>query len=61
MTFTKEMTKFKLWAPTATEVEVVFYEKNKQLIHPLQRTDQGVWQHTIKGNLDGRSIHGIAF
>lgn len=53
VTLKKEVTEFKLWAPTATEVEVVFYEKNKQLSHAFNRSDKGVWQKEVKGNLDG--------
>ncbi|RXI98628.1 type I pullulanase [Anaerobacillus alkaliphilus] len=50
-----EGTTFKLWAPTATKVVLVFYnyeEDGEQIFSP-SRNNKGVWEHTTPQNLDG--------
>jgi pullulanase len=53
VSYQKEASTFKLWAPTATEAELVFYDGNGEQKISLKRMDKGVWQQTVEGDLDG--------
>lgn len=53
VTYRREESTFKLWAPTATEVQLVFYDKKEEQTISLTRLGKGVWQQTVKGDLDG--------
>ncbi len=55
--YQKERTAFKLWAPTASEVEVILYEagndgKVLQKL-PMIKQEKGTWSATIEGNQNG--------
>lgn len=56
VTYSKEETTFKVWAPTAHKLEIVIFrthdEKKGQRI-PLQHGDKGVWSCTLRGDLEG--------
>ncbi|WP_017756162.1 type I pullulanase [Calidifontibacillus oryziterrae] len=54
-TYCDEKTMFKVWAPTATNVELLLYHqegKFKQKI-PMERSSKGTWTVTQYGNLEG--------
>ncbi|WP_078555547.1 type I pullulanase [Bacillus alkalicellulosilyticus] len=56
LTWSKEKSVFKVWAPTATDVRVVVYlhwsdEKGKEI--PMIRGDKGVWSLTLHGDYEG--------
>jgi pullulanase len=53
VSYQKEVSTFTLWAPTATEAELIFYDENGEQKFSLKRMDKGVWQQTIEGDLDG--------
>ncbi|MFN7250567.1 MAG: type I pullulanase [Anaerobacillus sp.] len=53
VSYQKEASTFKLWAPTATEAELIFYGENGEQKISLKRMDSGVWQQTVEGDLDG--------
>jgi len=51
--YQKKSTTFKVWAPVATKV-VLEYKKDDKLVQvDMNRTNKGVHEVTIKGNLDG--------
>ncbi|KSU84407.1 pullulanase [Fictibacillus enclensis] len=54
--YSKKETKFRLWAPTASEAKLVMYkswqdEKGTDL--PLKKSKRGTWKLTLKGNHEG--------
>ena len=57
--WTPDETVFKLWAPTADAVYLHLYHsgnaENQDLIEkiPMQKSENGTWVHTAKGNLNG--------
>ncbi len=53
-TYCKSKTSFKLWAPTATTVQLKLFnnETGKTEIHQLVRKQQGVWQLTVHRDLE---------
>ncbi len=55
--YTKESTKFRVWAPTATEVSLNLYEKGDgdNLIEtiPMQADVKGTWTYEKTGDLNG--------
>ncbi|WP_139193132.1 type I pullulanase [Anaerobacillus alkalilacustris] len=53
ITYTKDETTFKLWAPTATEVQLILFNGNQQQRYPLTKADKGVWHYTVFGDLEG--------
>ncbi len=53
VTYTKEASMFKLWAPTATGVELMLCEDGENNIYPLKRDEKGVWQLALHGDLEG--------
>lgn len=55
VTYQSTSSQFKLWAPTASEVMLVLYQKqsNREEIHQMSRENNGVWVLSIPGDLDG--------
>lgn len=55
--YSKEATTFKIWSPTATAVKINFYKtgNNSEVFetHQLKSDENGVWEKTIHGNLQG--------
>lgn len=51
--YSQQSTTFKLWAPISKQVFLVL----EQQPHAMTRSAKGVWQVTIKGDLDGYSYH----
>lgn len=51
-TYSKEETKFAIWAPLACHVSLLIYYKSGLLTYDMQRTDKGVYRATVKGNLN---------
>ncbi|KRQ87397.1 Pullulanase precursor [Caloramator mitchellensis] len=54
--YTQSSTSFKLWAPTASDVKLVFYEKwdDKQgKEFSMQKQDKGIWSYTFNGDANG--------
>lgn len=58
--YSKDKTKFKLWAPTATEVNLLLFGKNKMEYNnkpvnviAMKRQDKGVWAVEVPGDIDG--------
>ena len=50
--YSKDKTKFKVWAPTASRVKVdLKYENNCQTVE-MMRGDKGVWQVEVNGDLE---------
>lgn len=49
--YSKENTKFALWAPTATGVSVKVMDHGETHIYPMQRQKKGVYTASVKGNL----------
>ena len=54
-TYQKKKTTFKLWAPTAREVFV----KIEEDFYPMERKDKGVFEVTVKKNLDKKAYNYI--
>ena len=58
LTYTKAGSSIRIWSPTATEAEWIFYEKgeggNALERKKLQRDQSGTWKGLIKGDLLGR-------
>lgn len=56
--YSQEKTTFKLWAPTASEVQLLFFHKWNQTepdkIVNMERQESGVWSTTVQGNLEGQ-------
>ncbi len=52
-TFTPEKTTFKVWAPTATDVELSLRVKETCCLYKMKRQSRGVWAITIEQNLEG--------
>lgn len=52
--FSKDSVTLKLWAPTATDVQVklLFPSEQREETLPLKREDKGVWTIELKGNFD---------
>ncbi|OIJ09264.1 type I pullulanase [Anaerobacillus arseniciselenatis] len=53
VTYTNQSSTFKLWAPTATKVELLLYENDTRKTYPLKREAKGIWQLTIQNDLEG--------
>ena len=61
ITYSKEKTIFKIWAPTADNVTLNLYttgsdkeENHKKLMsYPMEKCDKGVWSTEIAGDLNG--------
>ncbi|MBW7476139.1 type I pullulanase [Paenibacillus oenotherae] len=55
-TYTKEETKFRVWAPTAGEAKLVTYEKwdsETGTETAMERSDKGTWTAALKGDQKG--------
>lgn len=52
-TYHKKQTAFKLWAPTAYKVHLLFQQDNKESFVSMQRKEQGVYEAHIDGDLLG--------
>ena len=55
-TYTKEATTFRLWAPTATKVELLTFSSSTSGIkskYVMKPDAQGTWLYTLEGNHDG--------
>lgn len=56
--YTPTATTFKLWAPLASDVKLLFYKSNSDTtpasIIGMIKGEQGVWSCTVAGNLDGQ-------
>ncbi|MGL4372858.1 MAG: alpha-amylase family glycosyl hydrolase, partial [Turicibacter sp.] len=50
--YSKMRTKFKIWAPTATDVELILYENPKCSLYKLHPKSKGIWEVFVEGNLD---------
>ncbi len=50
--YTKTASTFNLWAPTATKVQLILFDKNEERIVTLKRNSSGVWQGMVEGDLD---------
>ena len=52
--YSKNKTTFNVWAPTATELNLIEYKKdNTTCLHPMFKGKDGVFSLTLKGDLDG--------
>ena len=49
--YSKTQTSFKVWAPTADQVELILYPSSETF--PLQLGEKGVWSCTLKGDFEG--------
>lgn len=58
MTYSPERTEFKLWAPTASEVQLRLYENGSggEAVQTkrMKRASDGTWRVTLGGNLEGK-------
>lgn len=56
--YTPAATTFKLWAPLASDVKLLFYKSNNATTSAstiaMAKGEQGVWSCTVSGNLDGQ-------
>ena len=52
-TYSKTMTRFKLWAPTATQVQLVLYEEDVTHYRKMKRRSKGIWELTVYQDLEG--------
>lgn len=56
--FSPQQTSFKLWAPSAYAVRLLLFDQDLEGIikatHFLKETENGVWETTIKENLEGK-------
>lgn len=55
--YSKEATEFKIWSPTAQEVQLNFYEKGNGgeafENHSLESDEKGIWSKKVSGDLNG--------
>lgn len=54
-TFTVQATNFRLWAPTAEDIQLLLYESEDGPLSQqiaMQRAEQGTWQTTVTQNLE---------
>jgi pullulanase len=58
LTYTHESSKFRVWAPTANAVKVLFYKKGDgdgaYLIRDMERSEKGTWILKVDENLKGK-------
>ena len=50
---TKLLTCFKIWAPTATQVQLILYEDDVTHFRRMERQSKGIWELTIHQDLEG--------
>lgn len=53
VTYTMSASIFKLWAPTATDVQLILFDGDKEQYIRLTKADKGIWQLTVNRDLDG--------
>ncbi|WP_175639934.1 type I pullulanase [Metabacillus schmidteae] len=53
--YSKETTKCKVWAPTATHMKLRLYDKHEQIVetYDMVREEKGTWSITLDGDFDG--------
>ena len=51
--YSKNMTRFKVWAPTATQVQLILYENEVTHFRRMKRQAKGVWELSINQDLEG--------
>ena len=49
VTYSKEQSTFKLWAPLAKDVQLILVDD----IYPMQYSHRGVWEKTLSGDFHG--------
>ena len=58
LTFSPQSSKFRVWAPTASEVKILLYDNGNEggayQTKDLKRSDNGTWKLEIKENLKGK-------
>ncbi|HAX73108.1 MAG TPA: type I pullulanase [Firmicutes bacterium] len=50
--YSKGKTRFKVWSPTATDVELLLITDQKSSLRKMKRCPKGVWDITIEGDLE---------
>ncbi len=50
--YSKERTIFRIWSPVAKEIYIELNKKNKSEKHVLKYKSKGLWEVTVKGDLD---------
>ncbi len=55
VTYKKEQSLWKVWAPTATAVNMKLYRQDKQqvAVYEMERQENGVWSLTLQGDFEG--------
>ena len=58
LSYTPESSKFRVWAPTADEVKVLFYDNGYEggayKMLDMERSDKGTWTLKVNENLKGK-------
>ena len=58
LTYTPQYSKFRVWAPTASEVKLLLYDKGSEggayQTHDMDRSEKGTWTFKIDENLKGK-------
>ena len=58
LTYTPQYSKFRVWAPTASEVKLLLYDKGSEggayQTHDMDRSEKGTWVLNIEKNLKGK-------
>ncbi|GAC1402968.1 MAG: type I pullulanase [Ktedonobacteraceae bacterium] len=67
-TYTPEATSFRLWAPTASDVQVLLYDSELGRLtrqEAMQKSEQGTWHVQVQGNIENwyylylLTVHGF--
>lgn len=51
--YSKNMTTFKLWAPTATQVQLILYKDDATYYRKMNRKSKGIWELVVYQDLEG--------
>lgn len=51
--YTEDSTEFKVWAPTAKDVNLIVFDGDEETAYGMARQDSGVYTHTLEGDQDG--------
>jgi len=58
LTYTPQNSKFRVWAPTASEVKILLYDNGSDggayKMHDMKRSDKGTWTISLDENLKGK-------
>lgn len=58
LTYTPQNSKFRVWAPTATEVKILLYDNGSDggayKMHDMKRSEKGTWTISLDENLKGK-------